>query len=73
MNHEQFIEKNVKQRLISEGYSIAICFGACLAAVNHYRSASQASKKGCMFDDCYRIAKKYAESNSTIADKKVKK
>lgn len=49
MNHMQFIEKHIKQKLTEAGYSAAIAQGGANVGVDHYRRCSQASKKGAMF------------------------
>ncbi|NIG74979.1 hypothetical protein F3J34_15425 [Klebsiella sp. Ap-873] len=73
MNHAEFIEKNIKQVLIKEGYSIPIAQGGANFGVDHYRRCSQASAKGKMFDDCLRLAKAWAIKNTTSADKSAAK
>ena len=69
MNHVEFIEKNIKQSLLAEGYSLPIAQGGANFGVDHYRRCSQASAKGKMFDDCLRLAKAWAIKNTTTADK----
>ncbi|HEJ7993724.1 TPA: hypothetical protein SMI27_004433 [Serratia liquefaciens] len=73
MNHMQFIEKHIKQKLAEAGYSAAIAQGGANVGVDHYRRCSQASKKGAMFEDCLRHAKVWAEKNSMATDKPIKK
>ncbi|MBH2875981.1 hypothetical protein [Serratia nevei] len=73
MNHIQFIEKHIKQKLIEAGYSAAIAQGGANEGVDLYKRSSQASAKGRMFDDCYRYARLWAEKNSTAIDKPIKK
>lgn len=69
MNHIEFIEKNIKQQLVADGYSVPIAQGGANFGVDHYRRCSQASGKGKMFDDCLRLAKAWAIKNTTSADK----
>ncbi|TDB48247.1 hypothetical protein [Photorhabdus khanii] len=65
MNHEQFIEKNIQAELTKLGFSSSISGMASDKAVDHYRRASSASRKGKMYDDCLHIAKAWASKHST--------
>ncbi|MEX2952548.1 hypothetical protein AB4K01_15260 [Serratia fonticola] len=73
MNHVEFIEHHIKTKLTGEGFSPAIAQGGANVGVDHYRRCSQASKKGAMFEDCYRLAKAWADKNTTASDKPLKK
>lgn len=73
MNHIEFIEHHIKQKLLEDGYSLPVAQGGANFGCDHYRRCSQASAKGRMFDDCYRLAKAWADKNSTTIDKPIKK
>lgn len=68
MNHEQFIEKHVREELIRLGFPVPVAQGA-FQAVDLYRRMSQASRKGKIFDDVLRHAKLWAEKQTTSADR----
>lgn len=69
MNHEQFIEKHVREELIRLGFPVLVAQGGALQAVDLYRRMSQASRKGRIFDDVLRHAKLWAEKQTTSADR----
>lgn len=70
MNHEQFIEKHVREELIKQGFPVPIAQGGgAFQAVDLYRRMSQASRKGKIFDDVLRHAKLWAEKQTTSADR----
>lgn len=46
MNHQEFVEHNVRQQLLKEGFSAALANIGASKAVQHYRRLSQASKRG---------------------------
>ncbi|MGM3159912.1 hypothetical protein ACS25C_03895 [Dickeya undicola] len=46
MNHQEFVEHNVRQQLLKEGFSAALANIGANKAVQHYRRLSQASKRG---------------------------
>lgn len=52
MNHEQFIEKNLREKLPG------IDNAAIEAAITHYRN-NQSEKKGKIFDECMKVAKQH--------------
>lgn len=52
MNHEQFIEKNLREKL--QGIDNA----AIEAAITHYMR-NQSEKKGKIFDECLKVAKQH--------------
>lgn len=52
MNHEQFIEKNLREKLPG------IDSAAIEAALQHYRR-NQSEKKGKIFDECMKVAKQH--------------
>lgn len=52
MNAEQFIEKNLREKLPG------IDNAAIEAAITHYRS-NQGEKKGKIFDECLKVAKQH--------------
>lgn len=60
MNHLEFIEKNVREILIKQGFSSSVAQGAW-QALDLYKRMSQASKKGAIFDDVMRHAKAWAD------------
>lgn len=61
MNHLEFIEKNVKEILIKQGFSSSVAQGGEWQALDLYKRMSQASKKGAIFDDVMRHAKAWAD------------
>lgn len=61
MNHLEFIEKNVKEILIKQGFSFSVAQGGAWQALDLYKRMSQASKKGAIFDDVMRHAKAWAD------------
>ena len=52
MNHEQFIEKNLREKLPG------IDNAAIEAAITHYMR-NQSEKKGKIFDECLKVAKQH--------------
>ncbi|TDB57228.1 hypothetical protein [Photorhabdus khanii] len=69
MSPQEFIEKNVQAELVKLGFSSSIACIASDKAVDHYRRASSASRKGKMYDDCLHIAKAWASKYSTEKQK----
>lgn len=69
MNHIEFIEKNVREELIRQGFSLTVAKGGAWQAVDLYKRMSQASKKGKIFDDVLRHAKLWAEKQTTKAER----
>lgn len=65
MNHIEFIEKNVRDTLLRDGYAPSLANIGAMKAVEFYRRSSQASKKGRIFDDCLREGKLWADKNKT--------
>ncbi|WP_454740773.1 hypothetical protein [Citrobacter freundii] len=61
MNHIDFIEKNVRELLIKQGFSSSVAQGVAWQAIDLYKRMSQASKKGAIFDDVMRHAKAWAD------------
>ncbi|MFH2810480.1 hypothetical protein [Citrobacter freundii] len=61
MNHIEFIEKNVREILIKQGFSSSAVQGGAWQAIDLYKRMSQASKKGAIFDDVMRHAKAWAD------------
>ena len=61
MNHLEFIEKNVKEILIKQGFSSSVAQGGAWQELDLYKRMSQASKKGAIFDDVMRHAKAWAD------------
>ncbi|WP_407201994.1 hypothetical protein [Citrobacter werkmanii] len=61
MNHIEFIEKNVMEILIKQGFSSSVAQGGAWQAIDLYKRMSQASKKGAIFDDVMRHAKAWAD------------
>lgn len=45
MNHLEFIEKNVREQLIKQGFSSSVARGGAWQAIDLYKRMSQASKK----------------------------
>ncbi len=76
MNHIQFIEKNVREALIKQGYPESVAQGGAWQAIDLYRRMSQASQKGKIFDDVLRHARLWAEKQVSrpelITEKKKK-
>lgn len=73
MNHLEFIEKNVKEQLLKQGFSLSVAQGGAWQAIDLYKRMSQASKKGGMFDDVMRHAKAWADKQVTQAEVTKKK
>ncbi|WGL93782.1 hypothetical protein [Arsenophonus nasoniae] len=63
MNHEQFIEKNIKAELIKLGFSSSIAATATNEAIRYYRQ-SKSTQRGKMMANCLDVAKKWAGRNS---------
>lgn len=73
MNHIEFIEKNVREELMRQGFTQAVAQGGAYHAVDMYKRMSQASRKGRIFDDVLRHAKLWAEKQTLPSDKFEKK
>lgn len=73
MNHIEFIEKNVREELMRQGFNQAVAQGGAYQAVDMYKRMSQASRKGRIFDDVLRHAKLWAEKQTLPSDKFEKK
>lgn len=73
MNHIEFIEKNVREELIRQGFAVSVAQGGAWQAVDMYKRMSQASKKGGMFDDVMRHAKLWAEKQTSSTERSEKK
>ena len=73
MNHIEFIEKNVREELMRQGFTQAVAQGGAYQAVAMYKRMSQASRKGRIFDDVLRFAKLWAEKQTLPSDKFEKK
>lgn len=73
MNHIEFIEKNVREELMRQGFTQAVAQGEAYQAVDMYKRMSQASRKGRIFDDVLRHAKLWAEKQTLPSDKFEKK
>lgn len=69
MNHIEFIEKNVREELMRQGFTQAVAQGGAYQAVDMYKRMSQASRKGGIFDDVLRHAKLWAEKQTLPSDK----
>lgn len=69
MNHIEFIEKNVREELLRQGFHAGSGSGA-YQAVDMYKRMSQASRKGGMFDDVMRYAKLWAEKQTSTAERR---
>lgn len=65
MNHIQFIEKNVREALIKQGFPESVAQGGAWQAIDLYRRMSQASQKGKIFDDVLRHAKLWAKKQTS--------
>ncbi|MEQ5317988.1 hypothetical protein ABN239_13195 [Providencia vermicola] len=57
MSPEDFIRKNIIQKLQELDYQGGALQLAADEGIAHYRRCSQASKRGAMFDDCFHVAK----------------
>ncbi|UMB78844.1 hypothetical protein FXN80_10760 [Dickeya fangzhongdai] len=66
MNHQEFVEHNVRQQLLKEGFSAALANIGASKAVQHYRRLSQASKRGGIYDDCLREGRLWAEKSRAM-------
>ena len=73
MNHIEFIEKNVREELIRQGFPASVAQGGAWQAVDIYKRMSQASRKGKIFDDVLRHARLWAEKQTSQAEQKVTK
>jgi hypothetical protein len=69
MSWENFIEKNVFDALVKQGYTPAIAQGGANEAISLYRRMSQGSGKGRIYDDVLRHARLWAEKYSVPASK----
>ncbi|UBH60600.1 MULTISPECIES: hypothetical protein [Proteus] len=76
MSPDEFIRKNIIQKLTDLGYSGGALEIAADEGISHYRRCSQASRRGAMFDDCFHVAKswidKYGDKPTTGSKRKVK-
>ena len=71
MNHIEFIEKNVREELMRQGFTQAVAQGGgAYQAVDMYKRMSQASRKGGMFDDVMRHAKLWAEKQTSASERR---
>ncbi|MCF6705924.1 hypothetical protein [Raoultella ornithinolytica] len=70
MNHIEFIEKNVREELLRQGFTQAVAQGGAYQAVDMYKRMSQASRKGGVFDDVMRYAKLWAEKQTSTAERR---
>ncbi|HBZ8409876.1 TPA: hypothetical protein QHU19_002465 [Klebsiella aerogenes] len=71
MNHIEFIEKNVREELIRQGFTQSVAQGGgAFQAVDMYKRMSQASRKGGIFDDVMRHARLWAEKQTSAAEKR---
>ncbi|AVK37872.1 hypothetical protein AB1Y45_15580 [Morganella morganii] len=61
MSPDDFIRKNVISKLKELGFQGGVLDFAADEAIDYYRRCSQATRRGGMFDDCFRIAKLWAE------------
>lgn len=68
MNHLEFIEKNVRELLVKQGFPLSVAQGGSWQALDLYNRMSQASKKGAMFDDVMRHAKAWADKQVSKTD-----
>ncbi|HHA1455492.1 TPA: hypothetical protein ACOEFO_000976 [Enterobacter hormaechei subsp. xiangfangensis] len=68
MNHLEFIEKNVREQLIKQGFSSSVAQGGAWQAIDLYKRMSQASKKGAIFDDVMRHAKAWVDKQVSKAE-----
>ena len=68
MNHLEFIEKNVRELLVKQGFPLSVAQGGDWQALDLYKRMSQASKKGAMFDDVMRHAKAWADKQVSKTD-----
>ncbi|EIV6180506.1 hypothetical protein ACU6ZN_18605 [Klebsiella aerogenes] len=70
MNHIEFIEKNVREELIRQGFTQSVAQGGAFQAVDMYKRMSQASRKGGIFDDVMRHARLWAEKQTSAVEKR---
>ncbi|WP_373386020.1 hypothetical protein [Raoultella ornithinolytica] len=70
MNHIEFIEKNVREELLRQGFTQSVAQGGAFQAVDMYKRMSQASRKGGIFDDVMRHARLWAEKQISAAEKR---
>ncbi|WP_213993832.1 hypothetical protein [Sodalis sp. dw_96] len=69
MSWESFIEKNVREALVKQGYTPAIAQVGADEAIALYRRMSQGSGKGRIYDDVLRHARLWAEKYGLPARK----
>ncbi|RFT10606.1 hypothetical protein DYB39_06325 [Providencia rettgeri] len=62
MSPEDFIRKNIIQKLQELDYQGGALQLAADEGIAHYRRCSQASKRGAMFDDCFHVAKVWMDN-----------
>lgn len=68
MNPADFIHENIVKQLLLDGYPKDLAVSGALQGVKHYRTCSQASKKGAMYDDCLYMARQHAFKNTPKRD-----
>ena len=74
MHPVDFIEKNIREHLLRDGYSISVAQGGgANEAVDFYRRSSQPTMKSKgIYDDCLRVAKLYAKFSGDAPEKVTK-
>ncbi|CTQ13187.1 conserved hypothetical protein [Klebsiella variicola] len=70
MNHIEFIEKNVREELLRQGFTQAVAQGGHTRRSIMYKRMLQASRKGGMFDDVMRHAKLWAEKQTSAVERR---
>lgn len=68
MNPTEFIHQNIEKQLINDGYPKDLAVIGARKGVDHYRTCSQASRKGAMYDDCLYMARQYAYMHTVKRD-----
>lgn len=63
MNHHEFIHRNIKSKLISDGFNEKVANSAASYGVSLYNKLDgKRTRKGNIFDDVYMDSKVYAKS-----------
>ncbi|EUD09182.1 hypothetical protein PO864_17835 [Providencia alcalifaciens] len=73
MSPEDFIRKNIIQKLKELDYQGGALQLAADEGIAHYRRCSQASKRGAMFDDCFHVAKVWMDKYGGNTKAKLKR
>lgn len=70
MNHIEFIEKNVREELLRQGFTQAVAQGGHTRRSICTSGCHRQAAKGGMFDDVMRHAKLWAEKQTSAAERR---